>query len=123
MLQRCNDLTDGVCLRRSGNSHYIFYREDTDTIRLNLSALVGTQPVVAVDAKKAYAEISLDSFKSEDQTWTAPYVSDWIIAIGDYGKAAPSPIETPQSTPQSTPVATPQSTPKCPCLFLPYLHQ
>lgn len=111
-LQRCNDLTNGICLRRPGNSHYIFYREDTDTIRMNLNALVGAQSAVAVDAKKAYVEIPLDDFKSGDQTWTAPYISDWVIAIGDYGiEVGPSPVETPVATP------------KCPCLYLPFLHQ
>ncbi|MBX2998568.1 MAG: hypothetical protein KF893_08675, partial [Caldilineaceae bacterium] len=127
-LQRCNDLTNGVCLRRPGNSHFIFYRENTDTIRMDLRALVGTQPVVAVDAKKAYAEIPLDSFKSEDQTWTAPYVSDWVIAIGNYGdQASPLPVDTPSPTPQPTPVSTPVATPiatrQCPCLYLPHLRR
>jgi hypothetical protein len=130
-LQRCNDLTNGVCLQRPTNSHYIFYRENTDTIRMNLSALVGTQPAIAVDAKKAYVEIPLDAFKSGDQTWTAPYVSDWVIAIGDFEIGAdPSPEETPTATPtvtpESTPTATPQSTSvpvQCPCLYLPLLEQ
>lgn len=117
-VQRCPDLTDGLCLRRPTNRHYVFYQENSDAIRMDLSGMDGSQPGVAVDAKKAYAEISLGSLDAKDQTWTAPYASDWVIAVGDYG-ATSEPDPDPDPDPEEPPVTTPQ----CPCLYLPYLLQ
>ena len=90
-LQRCNSLTDGYCLRGPSNSNFIFYRENTSSIQMDLSKMAGAQPAIAVDAKKAYQEIDVGSLNPQDQTWIAPYKSDWAIAVGAFGNAARQP--------------------------------
>lgn len=96
-LTRANSLTDGVCLKSPGNQHYLFYRQDASSIRLDLAGMSGAQPAIAVDAKKAYAEINIGSLNASNQTWTAPYASDWAIAVGDFGTAPPPPPPTNQA--------------------------
>jgi hypothetical protein len=54
-------------------------------VRLNLSGTAGPQPAVAVDAKQPYREIAIGPLSHQDQTWHAPYASDWAIAVGDFG--------------------------------------
>ncbi len=95
-LERCNSLTDGYCLQMPDNTRFMFYKESTSSIQMDLSGMVGPQPAVAVDAKKAYAEIDLGMLSATNQTWNAPYSSDWAIAVGNSG-----------TPPDSTPPATP----------------
>jgi hypothetical protein len=79
---RCNHLTDGVCLMRPNSQHYIFYIEDTDRMIIDLSGMNGRQTAVAVDTRLPYHEIDLGVLSPLEQTWIAPYVSDWAVAIG-----------------------------------------
>ena len=88
---RCNALTDGKCLRALSNSNFIFYKENTSAIQLDLSNMAGAQYAIAVDAKKTYQEIDIGLLDPQDQTWNAPYKSDWAIAVGNYGNAPPNP--------------------------------
>ncbi|MFP4055448.1 MAG: DUF5060 domain-containing protein [Candidatus Brocadiia bacterium] len=81
---RDNALTDGVCLRRPTRAHYVFYKEDADGVRFDLSGAAGPQPAVAVDARKAYKEIDLGTLQPEAHAWKAPRVSDWAIAVGRF---------------------------------------
>ncbi|MCA9927854.1 MAG: hypothetical protein KC419_05240, partial [Anaerolineales bacterium] len=83
-LDRCNSLTNGVCLQRPNNKDYIFYGEDVTSLQLNLAGMSGGQTAVAVDAAKVYSEINLGKLNPSNQTWRAPYRSDWAIAIGDF---------------------------------------
>ncbi len=62
----------------------------------NLSGMAGSQKAVAVDAGLAYAEIDLGTLSATNQTWQAPYNSEWAIAIGDFGQAAPPDTDPPQ---------------------------
>jgi len=87
-LERCNSLTNGVCLKRPNSKDYIFYGENVSSLQLNLAGMVGGQTAVAVDAKKAYAEIDLGTLTPTSQTWQAPYRSDWAIAIGTFTEPA-----------------------------------
>jgi hypothetical protein len=80
-----NSLTDGYCLRASDHKHYVFYKEDTDSVRMDLSKLVGKGEAVAVDAKKAYEETKVRTLINKEHLWKAPYVSDWAIAVGNFG--------------------------------------
>lgn len=82
---RCNDLTDGICLMRPTQAHYIFYKEDAESITLDLSGMSGALTAVVVDTRLPYQEIELGTLPPERQTWVAPYVSDWAIAIGNFG--------------------------------------
>jgi hypothetical protein len=83
-LLRQNQLTDGVCLKRPDNRHYLFYKEDAATITLDLSAMNGSQPASAIDARLPYQAIIQGTFNPAQQTWNAPYTSDWAIAVGDF---------------------------------------
>jgi hypothetical protein len=71
-------------LKSSDNKKFIFYRENTKAIQMRLGSMVGTQKVVAVDTQKKYAEIAVGSLNPGSSTWTAPYSSDWIIAVGAF---------------------------------------
>ena len=77
-------LTDGACLARPGRGHYVFYRESAASIRMDLSRMAAPQPAVAVDTLKPYKEIDLGRLKPTDQTWKAPYASDWALAVGTF---------------------------------------
>jgi hypothetical protein len=68
----------------NGDDRLIVYREESTRIRLPLSQLESAQRSVAVDTRKPYEEIDLGLLSSEDQTWQAPHVSDWVIAVGDF---------------------------------------
>jgi hypothetical protein len=81
---RDNDITDGVCLRRRSNRGFVFYKEDAESIEMDLSRMAGAQDALAVDAQKAYREIAIGRLDPKKQTWTAPYESDWAIAVGDF---------------------------------------
>jgi hypothetical protein len=73
---------------RSGNQNAVFYLEDAASIELDLTAMAGPQPVIAVDAAKDYVEVDLGTFAAERRTWTAPYRSDWALAVGSFSKTA-----------------------------------
>lgn len=82
-MERCNDLTDGYCLRTSDHQGLIFYKENTSSIQLNLSELDGEITAIAVDTRAPYEEIQIN-LNASDQTWEAPHESDWAIAVGDF---------------------------------------
>jgi Domain of unknown function (DUF5060) len=83
-MERANNLTDGYCLKKTTNDNYVFYKEDTKSVRMNLSGMGTALPAIAVDAKLNYAEINIGTLNPTSQTWNAPYVSDWAIAVGDF---------------------------------------
>lgn len=91
---RDNGITDGVCLKRPANAHYIFYKEDASQILMDLSGMDGLQPAVAVDTKLAYSEIDLGSLDAVNQIWTAPYISDWAVAVGNFGSGNTCIVQT-----------------------------
>jgi hypothetical protein len=83
-LVRANHLSDGLCLRRPTGAHYLFYKEDAERIRMDLSGMAGPQRAVAVDAKEAYRELDLGLLPASDQVWDAPRRSDWAVAVGPF---------------------------------------
>jgi hypothetical protein len=83
-----NELTDAYAMKSEINHCYVFYQEDTSSIQMNLSGMVGPQPAVAVDTRLAYAEIDLGILAPTNQTWNAPYQSDWAIAVGNFDRQA-----------------------------------
>ncbi|MBU2676265.1 MAG: cadherin-like domain-containing protein, partial [Gammaproteobacteria bacterium] len=95
---RCNNLTDGYALCYPGNEQYIFYKEDSDSIQIDLSAMATPQSAKAVDTASIYQEIDLGVLTAANQTWQAPYVSDWAVAVGDFGQTRTD--STPPSVPQ-----------------------
>jgi len=74
-----NRLTDGLCIK-SPRTLLVFYKEDTSTIRMDLSELSGPIHAVAVDTTRPYAEQSLSLEPAPNQLFTAPYKSDWAVA-------------------------------------------
>jgi len=83
-MERANNLTDGYCLKTTTNDNYVFYKESTNSVQMDLTDMAGSSPAIAVDTKLSYAEINLGTLNTTNQTWTAPYVSDWAIAIGNF---------------------------------------
>ena len=69
-----------------GRRRFIFYREEADSIRMDLTGMAGPQPAVAVDTLKPYAELDLGTLPPGVHTWKAPYVSDWAIAVGEFAE-------------------------------------
>ena len=80
---RNNARTNGVCLELPGK-FMVFYREDADSIRMDLSGLKDPIKAVAVDTKADYKEILLADLKAANgQVFEAPRKSDWAVAVGD----------------------------------------
>ena len=79
-----NSLSDGYTLKHPGNSHYLFFKENSSSMILNLSEVNGRLPAKLIDAKLSYSEIDLGYLFPREQLWTAPYVSDWAIAVGEF---------------------------------------
>ena len=78
---RDNSLTDGVCLKVPGE-HLVFYKEDTDSIQMDLIELQGRIRGIAVDTCRSYKEIKLNSLRGESgQIFKAPHRSDWVVAV------------------------------------------
>ena len=86
-MQRANGLSrEGHVLSVPSNTHYVFYGENTSSMSMDLSAMKGTQPAVAVDTKKEYREIEIGTLSAKKHVWKAPYQSDWVLAVGDFGE-------------------------------------
>ena len=96
-MSRDNSITDGFALKNSSNTNYVIYKENSNTVLLNLAGMASTQSAIAIDTKKTYLEIDLGTLSTTNQTWTAPYSSDWAIAIGDFGNSTPQDTTPPKS--------------------------
>jgi hypothetical protein len=83
-MQRNNAITNGYALESSSRRHYIFYKESTSSIQVDLSGMSGSQTVIAVDTKGSYQERNLGSLNPGNHTIQLPHSSDWVIAIGDF---------------------------------------
>ena len=78
---RDNSLTDGVCLKIPGKL-LVFYKENTNSIQMDLNELRGATQGTAVDTCRSYKEIEIASLKAEpDQIFKAPRRSDWAVAV------------------------------------------
>ena len=78
---RDNSITDGFCLKIRGKL-LVFYKEDTDSVKMNLGEFQGSFRAVAVDTKSAYKEIEITDLKPDTgQLFKAPARSDWAIAV------------------------------------------
>ncbi|MFQ6034385.1 MAG: DUF5060 domain-containing protein [Sedimentisphaerales bacterium] len=78
---RDNRLTDGFCLKVPGRL-LIFYKEQTDSVQMDLSELDGPVQAVAVDTLRRYKELPVRGLRSQPgQLFKAAYRSDWAIAV------------------------------------------
>ncbi|MEM7798718.1 MAG: DUF5060 domain-containing protein, partial [Chloroflexota bacterium] len=119
---RCNQLTDGNCLAAS-SSHFLFYKENTSAISLDLSGIPVELPYLALNTVTGQ-EYS-GSFQAGQYTWTAPSQSDWALAIGDFcilqnhpllncdggGETPQPPTAVPTTAPTSAPTTAPTTEP------------
>ena len=81
-----NDLIEGGdALWNFSTGRCVFYKEDTDTIRMNLGRFPGRHKGVAVDAAGRLGEFSAGPFGPTDKVWTwnAPARSDWVLVVDD----------------------------------------
>lgn len=81
-LERDNTITDGTCLRRPDGSEFVFYKEETESIQMDLSEMSEPKLAIAVDTLKPYHEMDLGKLEPNAHIWNAPYPSDWAIAVG-----------------------------------------
>lgn len=93
-MKRANSLSDNsdAMILRDGD-HAVFYRENTTSIHIDLSGMSGPQPVIAVDTLGHYEEIPVGTLDAREHTWTAPYKSDWALAVGTFSIEIPDPTE------------------------------
>jgi hypothetical protein len=47
--------------------------------------MYGRQPVIAIDTKAEYKEIDKGKVKTGVNTIRLNYISDWVLAIGNFG--------------------------------------
>ena len=78
---RANRLTNGQALQDS-NVFFVFYKENTAVIDMDLSDMAGALSAVAVDTKKRYEELPLGELTPGFIRFEAPYTSDWAVAVG-----------------------------------------
>lgn len=82
-MERCNELTNGfgICVR---GKHYVFYKENTNSIDFDVSHLTKQVPAVAIDTWTGQ-RIDLGTKGPDYNRFNAPHLSDWAVAIGDFG--------------------------------------
>ena len=84
-MERANALTDGCALKTPGIERLVLYKENADTIDVDLSGMPRPAGAVAVDTAKDYEEIDLGVLDARQQTLRLPYQSDWAVAVGAFG--------------------------------------
>ncbi len=120
-LERCNDLSNGYCLKSPSNQQFLHYKENSGSIEIDLSNANATMPFMAIDTKTG--NLFTGEFEATFVTWNASYTSDWAIAIGDFcaltssesvcNEQVPTPTATaepPTATPTDLPTNTPVPT-------------
>jgi hypothetical protein len=81
-MERANHLADGYALKSASGDHYVFYKEDSDHVFLDLTGMSQPRQAVAVDTTRPYEEIPIGRLEAAVYRWEAPYPSDWAIAVG-----------------------------------------
>jgi len=102
-----NQITDGYALRNQTNNAFIFYKEDTSSIQMNLLNMTSNQNAIAVDTKGNYVELDLGVILPDRRTWKAPYTSDWAIAVGNLQSGTASFMLSLQLLPSITEIPPP----------------
>jgi len=82
-MKPANALSDGLGMKTADNRNFVFYKENTSALELDLSSANGSQPAVAINTKTGQ-EIDLGSLDSNQQTIPFPSNSDWAIAVGNW---------------------------------------
>ncbi|MBN1855103.1 MAG: DUF5060 domain-containing protein [Pirellulales bacterium] len=71
-------------LQSPSTKSLVLYREDTNSIHVDLTGFPGPQPALAIDTRKPYAEIDLGELQPQDHPIKLATVSDWVVAIGHF---------------------------------------
>jgi len=74
----------GYCLVDIDKTHFVFFFEGTDSVTIDLSGMLVSQPVIAVDTKTDYKEIDKGKLVGGIHTIHLGRTSDWVLAIGDF---------------------------------------
>jgi hypothetical protein len=82
--EKCNNLTDGFGLKDTLNQNFVFYKENTHTIQIDLRNINLSLQAVAVQTDTVYNEIDLGLFGPNLHTIELPADGDWVIALGNY---------------------------------------
>ena len=73
----------GVAVRSPERRHYVFYRECTDSLRMDLRGMIGTQPAIAVNTitgtRTDLGTIQPRAYEPLD----LPEKADWAVGVGD----------------------------------------
>ena len=114
-LGRCNELSNGYCLKTSNDSLLLFYIEDRSSIQINLTNQAGLYTIYAVDTLRQYNEVNLGVSQDSSISLNLPHHSDWavILLLSDTQAPTNTPTATPTNTslpPTSTPTVTPTNT-------------
>jgi hypothetical protein len=72
-----------MVLKDINNQQFLLFEEDTDKITFNTGLSGAKLPAIAVDAKRNYKEINIGAISGQ-LNWTAPYKSNWAVAIGEF---------------------------------------
>lgn len=105
-MQNCDGEADAACQRNSNNSARHLYKQDTNSISVDLSAHTGSRAVTAVDTRRAWAPVGLSEAAGGNVQISLPYVSDWAVNIGGSG-SVPPPTTTPPPAPEPPPTPPP----------------
>jgi hypothetical protein len=73
-----------VCLRNDKQDFYVFYIENSDTLKMDLRDMNGRQMAYAVDTRRRYEEISLQILNPKlYSSIKMPYITNWAIVVGE----------------------------------------
>ncbi len=91
-LARCNELADAYCLKRPTNQHYIFYAEDSTSMRVDLSEMNGPQPYLIINTvngeeSRGTLDPKLQTITMLGGSQTVPAKSDWAMFVGSFEEA------------------------------------
>ena len=86
-MERANQLTSNNntwILRTPDNQKFVAYRENANSVQIDLSSASGTLSAIAVNTRNTYQEVDLGNLSATSQTINLPSTSDWAVAIGNF---------------------------------------
>ncbi len=90
-MQLANEMIEsGHALRSPSSDSAVLYREDADRLKGELPATAKRRAVVAFDTLKEASRQDVGKYPSSSRpfAFSAPYRSDWVCAVGDFGGRA-----------------------------------
>jgi len=79
-----SSFSNGYGLKTPDYMNYIVYKENSNKLQFKTSNSDQILPIIALDTKLAYKEIYLGDLPAGDHNWELPYISDWVIAVGNF---------------------------------------